>query len=62
MTRRTHLAALAVGLVLAWLVGYPLLMTLIEALGGPSGWTLGHFREFAQRPDEWLALWRSLWI
>ncbi len=62
MTRRTHLAALAVALVLAWLVGYPLLMTLIEALGGPAGWTSGHFAEFVQRPDEWLALWRSLWI
>lgn len=62
LTRRTHLAALAVGLVLAWLVGYPLLMTLVDALGGPNGWTLGHFREFVERPDEWLALWRSLWI
>ncbi len=37
-------------------------MTLIEALGGPADWTLAHFSEFFGRPDEWLALWRSLWI
>ena len=48
--------------LLAWLVGYPLLITLMEALGGPRGWTAGHFAAFAGRPDEWLALWRSLWI
>lgn len=56
------LAAAAVALLLAWIVGYPLLMTLVEALGGPKGWTLDHFRQFFERPDEWLALWRSLWI
>lgn len=62
MKTRLPLAALAITLLLAWLVGYPLLMTLMEALGGPGGWTLEHFRQFAERPDEWLALWRSLWI
>jgi iron(III) transport system permease protein len=55
-------AALAVTLLLAWIVGYPLLLTLMEALGGPEAWTLGHVRRFFERPDEWLALWRSLWI
>jgi iron(III) transport system permease protein len=50
-----------VALALAWLVGYPLLVTLGEALGLPRLFTLEHFREFAQRPDEWQALWRSLW-
>jgi iron(III) transport system permease protein len=49
-------------LLLAWLVAYPLLMTLLEALGGPRVWTLGHFADFFRRQDEWLALWRSLWI
>jgi iron(III) transport system permease protein len=44
------------------LVGYPLLMTLMEALGGPRGWTGSHFAAFFGRRDEWLALWRSLWI
>jgi iron(III) transport system permease protein len=56
------LPALAVVALLAWLVGYPLLITLIEALGGPKAWTLGYFAEFFSRRDEWLALWRSLWI
>ncbi|HEX7181144.1 MAG TPA: iron ABC transporter permease [Thermoanaerobaculia bacterium] len=62
MRSRSRLAALAVCLLLAWLVSYPLLMTLVEALGGPEGWTAEHFSEFAGRSDEWLALWRSLWI
>jgi len=54
--------ALLLGLLLAWLVGYPLLITLAEALRGPAGWTVQGFRDFAARPDEWVALWRSLWI
>src|SRR5215203_1554725 len=36
-------------------------MTLVEALGGPAAWTGSHFAEFFHRPDEWMALWRSLW-
>lgn len=48
-------------LILAWLVAYPLLLTLAEALGSPN-WTLSHFAEFLRRPDEWRALWGSLWI
>ncbi|HYU31642.1 MAG TPA: iron ABC transporter permease [Thermoanaerobaculia bacterium] len=65
MTRRLPLAAVAVALLLAWIVGYPLLMTLVEALGGSAGgggWTLENFQQFFARPDEWIALWRSLWI
>lgn len=62
MKRPPLLPALAIAAVLAWLVGYPLLMTLLEALGGPGKWTLGHFGEFFSRRDEWMALWRSLWI
>ena len=60
--RRWPVAGLFLALLLAWLVGYPLLMTLVDALRGPDGWTVAHVREFASRPDEWLALWRSLWI
>lgn len=60
--RRLPVAGLFLALLLAWLVGYPLLMTLVDALRGPEGWTAAHLREFASRPDEWLALWRSLWI
>ncbi len=44
------------------MVGYPLAITFLEALGFPGGWTLEYLSEFARRPDEWLALWRSLWI
>ena len=64
MRRSTLLPALAIAALLAWLVGYPLLMTLLEALGlgGPQGWTLAGFAEFFHRRDEWMALWRSLWI
>lgn len=62
MKKHLPLAGLAVALLLAWIVGYPLLMTLMESFGGPGGWTLEHYRQFVKRPDEWLALWRSLWI
>ncbi len=62
MKRAPLLPALAIAALLAWLVGYPLLMTLLEALGGPGKWTLGYFGEFFSRRDEWMALWRSLWI
>lgn len=54
--------ALLLALVLAWVVGYPLLLTLAGALTGDGGLTFEHFRAFASRDDEWLALWRSLWI
>jgi iron(III) transport system permease protein len=47
---------------LLWLVGYPLVLTLAAALlpgGTPS---LQPFLELAQAREEWLALWRTLWI
>ena len=53
---------MGVGLLLLWLVSYPLLLTLLEALGGAGTPTLEHFAEFARRGDEWQALGRSLWI
>ncbi len=60
---------LVVAAVLLWLVGYPLLITFLESLGlggsslAPgSAASLDGFREFAGRQDEWLALWRTLWI
>jgi iron(III) transport system permease protein len=62
LKNRAPFAAALVCLLLTWLVAYPLFMTLLEALGGAGAWTLGHFGEFFRRPDEWLALWRSLWI
>ncbi len=57
-----RLGGLALAAVLAWIVGYPLVLTLFEALGIPSAPTFANFRDFAERADEWLALWRSLWI
>ncbi|MEZ5330557.1 MAG: iron ABC transporter permease [Thermoanaerobaculia bacterium] len=48
--------------LLTWIVGYPLLVTLLEAFGLPGAPTLEPVRAFAARPDEWLALWRSVWI
>ena len=68
------LPAVTVAALLAWLVGYLLLMTLAEALGlgtagagaagsgAGSSFTLAHFAEFARRADEWQALWQTLWI
>lgn len=56
------------GAGLLWLVGYPLLITFLESVGigfGTAPGTAAHlegFREFAGRDDEWLALWRTLWI
>jgi iron(III) transport system permease protein len=56
---------------LAWLVGYPLLITLLEALGlagggatsgGATAAGVSAFAEFFRRSDEWMALWRTLWI
>ncbi len=55
-------AAVLVATILIWLVGFPLLMTLLDALGYSQDWTLSHFAEFARRSDEWLALGRTLWI
>jgi iron(III) transport system permease protein len=60
-SRGGRLAALAVGVLLAWLVGYPLLVTALEALGWPAP-SLAAFSDLLGRADEWQALWRSLWI
>ncbi len=59
--RSRNLSAGLLALLLLWLVGWPLLVTLAEALEAPR-WTLRHFEEFASRPQEWAALWASLWI
>ena len=57
-----NLSPKLVAALLVWLVGYPLLLTLLAALGLEEGWTLRYFAEFASRPDEWGALWRSVWL
>jgi iron(III) transport system permease protein len=61
-TRRGAPLGLLLLLVLAWLVVYPLLLVLVDAVHGADGWTLDHAREFFARPTEWRALWGSLWI
>jgi iron(III) transport system permease protein len=47
---------------LLWLVVYPLALVAIESFRGPGGWTGAYFSQFVQRPNEWKALWGSLWI
>lgn len=47
---------------LLWLVVYPLTLVAIESLRGPAGWTGEYFARFVQRPNEWKALWGSIWI
>ncbi|HEX5386360.1 MAG TPA: iron ABC transporter permease [Gemmatimonadales bacterium] len=74
--RRARPATAAAGalllIVLGWLVVYPLLLVLVdavrteatgaEALRAAGGWTLEYVREFLRRPTEWRALWDSFWI
>jgi iron(III) transport system permease protein len=59
--RDRPLLAAALAVLLFWLVGYPLVLTFLEALGAPR-FTFVHFADFARRPAEWQALWASLWI
>lgn len=54
--RRPIWGTLALAALLGWLVGYPLLATLIEALREPRA-----FLDVLARREEWLALWRSVW-
>jgi iron(III) transport system permease protein len=60
MGRRWWGVALLVPLV--WLVLFPLLLVGVESVRGPHGWTDAYFLQFFQRPNEWKALWGSLWI
>ena len=47
---------MAVTLLLAWLVVYPILIVAGEAANGAA------LRAFVTRPGEWRALWASVWI
>jgi len=60
--RRTRRWAWLLAGLLCWLVGYPLLLTALEAFGGVRDPTLQYFAELFGRPDEWRALWRSAWL
>lgn len=54
--RRAELGGVALTLLLAWLVVYPILIVTGDAASGDA------VREFTSRPGEWGALWASLWI
>ena len=74
-SRDVWLLATGVGVVLVWLVTYPLLLTLREAIGdwsvtrqllaayleGESG-RLGLGEIVTKLANDWVPLWRSLWI
>ena len=59
---RGQIVAWALLLALGWLVVYPLGLVLLEAVHSGGGWTGEYVRQFARRPNEWQALWGSLWI
>ena len=69
VARRWWIGA-GVFLLLAWLVGYPLVITTFAAFvpeasaagAAASAAASAPFSEFMHRPDEWTALFRSLWI
>ncbi|HWC72780.1 MAG TPA: iron ABC transporter permease [Gemmatimonadales bacterium] len=54
--RATTLAAIAVTLLLAWLVLYPIIVVAADAANGTA------WHDFFTRPGEWAALWASIWI
>ena len=54
--RSTELGALALTLLLAWLVLYPILVVGADAADGTA------LKAFFSRPGEWAALWASVWI
>ena len=54
--RWTLAVAIAVTLLLAWLVLYPIAVVGAEAANGTA------WHDFVTRPGEWAALWASLWI
>lgn len=55
-SQRSDLAAVALTLLLAWLVIYPIVIVAADA-AHPSA-----LRDFFTRPGEWAALWASIWI
>jgi iron(III) transport system permease protein len=54
--RGSELGALALTLLLAWLVLYPILVVGTDAADAPA------LESFFSRPGEWQALWASVWI
>jgi iron(III) transport system permease protein len=52
---------LALVVLLAWLVVYPLLLVALDAVRAEGAWTATFIQAFARDPREWEALWGSLW-
>jgi len=49
-------------LLLVWLVLYPLTMVVLDSVRDGGGWTARYLLSFGRTPEEWQALWGSLWI
>jgi iron(III) transport system permease protein len=54
--KQSGAAGLALALLLAWLVLYPIVLLVLGGLHGDA------LRSFASRSGEWSALWASVWI
>jgi iron(III) transport system permease protein len=59
---RNRLGALVIAALLVWLVGYPLLLTFVQALEVDGNASLAPLASFAGAADEWAALGRSLLV
>jgi iron(III) transport system permease protein len=59
---RPRLLAIAVLLLLLWLVVYPNLFVVLDSVRAGGEWTLAHYRRFFATPAEVEALWNSVWI
>jgi iron(III) transport system permease protein len=53
---RAEVWGVALALALGWLVAYPILVVVGDAVSSDA------VREFTRRPGEWRTLWASLWI
>ena len=60
--RPRDVGAVALALVLAWIVAYPLTLLVIESVRGPAGWTVEPVARFAADGAHWRALWNTMWI
>src|SRR5438477_11798692 len=54
--RKVNIAGVAMTVLLAWLVVYPILIVGLDAANGAA------WNDFFTRPGEWAALWASVWI
>ena len=62
MRRGVLWLAIAVSVLLVWLVAYPNLFVLLDSLRGNAGLTLEHYDRFIRSSSELRALWNSVWI